>query len=329
MTKQTKLQRIGLFVLMTIALLFIADIQAFAQKKDYKPGEKIEYLAETYPKEVWEVGTFVEATPSGSQPIIRHKPNEFNPEGSQQATSWAKIRPLSAKTADRATVNNTEADNKTASAATTDFGTGLMTQEQIVIFLRTKIGDQPYSNPRLKELYEELAEMIKTRGVNFRYPGTEPDFEKTLAKYGANAYSNQVYFPLRDNYGEPTKESWLMGAWQLDKIGAAVDYTKNNRIYRQGEIGVGNVGTLSLKEDNTYVWKAANAKDSTSSKWRQATSEEMRHQGGFQIVLLKAKGGEDWIVMKDMNPYIKFEGIVVAQLNSRSIKELGSRGGKK
>jgi hypothetical protein len=228
--KQTNLQRIGSLVLLTIALLFIADIQAFAQKKDYKSGEKIEYLAETYPKEVWEVGTFVEATPSGSQPIIRHKPNEFNPEGSQQATSWAKIRPLSAKTADSATVNNTEADNKTASAATTDFGTGLMTQEQIVSFLRTKIGDKPYSNPRLKELYEELAEMIKTRGVNFRYPGTEPDFEKTLAKYGANSYSNQVYFPLRDNYGAPTKESWLMGAWQWTKSARRLITQKTTRL---------------------------------------------------------------------------------------------------
>jgi hypothetical protein len=35
----------------------------------------------------------------------------------------------------------------------------------------------------------------------------------------------------------------------------------------------------------------------------------MRHQGGFQIVLLKAKGGEDWIVMKDMNPYIKWKAL--------------------
>jgi hypothetical protein len=83
-----------------------------------------------------------------------------------------------------------------------------------------------------------------------------------------------------------------------------------------------------LNANGTYVWKAG-AKDSTNGKWRKATKEEMKYQGGDGIVLLKAKGGEDWIVMKDMNPYIKFEGIVVAQVNSRAIKEHGSRGGKK
>ena len=50
MTKQTNLQRIGSLVVMTIALFFIADIQAFAQKKDYKPGEKIEWKRSDYPE---------------------------------------------------------------------------------------------------------------------------------------------------------------------------------------------------------------------------------------------------------------------------------------
>lgn len=72
MTKQINLRRIGSLVLLTIALLFIADGQAFAQKKDYKPGEKIEY--NNYG--TWEEATFVEATPDDSQPIIREKPND-------------------------------------------------------------------------------------------------------------------------------------------------------------------------------------------------------------------------------------------------------------
>jgi hypothetical protein len=327
MNKHKGLQRIGLLVLLTIALLFIADIQAIAQKKDYKPGEKIEYLAETYPKEVWEVGTFVEASPGGSQPVIRQKPNEFFKEGFQLATQWEKIRPLGAGKATADTERKTqETKNKENTAETTnDFGTGLMTKEQVLHFLQTKLGDKPFENPRREAVIKELNEMIKARGVDFRSSEMSQEYSRNL--YAANG--SGVLIPLSYNYGEPTKQSWLMGAWRLDKIGAAVDYVKNNRVYRQGEIGVGNVGTLTLNANGTYVWKAANAKDSTDGKWRQATSEEMNYQGGFQIVLLKAKYGEDWIVMKNTSQYIKWEAIVVAQVNSRAIKEHGSRGGKK
>lgn len=325
MTKQTKLQRIGSLVLLIIALLFIADTQVIAQKKDYKPGEQIEYLAETYPKEVWEIGTFVEATPGGSQPIIRQKPNEFFKDGFQTATSWDKVRPLGAKKTTAVNEPKTEAtiNNENTNETTTDFGTGLMTQTEVLSFLQTKLGDKPFQNQRREEIKKELAEMIKARGLNFRYsPST--DFDSKLSKYGI---TSEVISPLWANFGTPTRESWLMGVWNLSKIGAAVDYTKNNRVYRQGEIAVGGVGALTIKADGTYVWKAG-TKDSTSGKWRKATKEEMRNQGGDGIVLLKAKGGEDWIVMHDRNTTLKGDWVNIYQLNWRQIKEVGSRSGK-
>ena len=324
MMQQTNFPRTGSLVLMTIALLFIADIQASAQKKDYKPGEKIEWKSSTYP-ETWEEATFLRATPDGTQPIIREKPNEFHKDGFQRATSWADIRPFSAKTSDKATVNNTEADNdKTASMATTDFGTGLMTQEQILSFLQGKLGDKPYA-PGSVEIKKELAEMIKARGLDFRHESST-DFYSKIAKYGAN--TSDLDFPLTYNYGEPTKESWLMGAWNLGKIGAAVDYVRNNRIYRQGEIGVANVGTLTLNANGTYIWKAG-AKDSTSGKWRKATKAEMQSAGGDGIVLLKAKTEYDWLVAKDRRTKLKGEWINISELGTRQINEYGSRGGKK
>jgi len=325
MMKQTILQRIGSLVLMTIALLFIADIQASAQKKDYKPGEKIEWKSSNYP-ETWEEATFVRATPDGSQPIIREKPNDFHKDGFQRGTSWTYIRPLSAKSADKATVNDTEADNnKTASAATTDFGTGLMTQEQVLSFLQTKLGDKPFQNPRREEIKKELPEMIKARGLDFHHESST-DFYSKIAKYGAN--TSDLDFPLTYNYGEPTKESWLMGAWNLGKIGAAVDYVRNNRVYRQGEIGVANVGTLTLNATGTYIWKAG-AKDSTSGKWRKATKAEMKSEGGDGLVLLEAKSGYDWIVTKNRRTKLKGEWINISELGTRQINEYGSRGGKK
>ncbi|MEO7660551.1 MAG: hypothetical protein ABIV48_13130 [Pyrinomonadaceae bacterium] len=334
MTKQTNLRRIRMFVLMAIAMLFIADIQASAQKKDYKPGEKIEYKSSGYP-EIWEEATFLRATPDGSQPIIRQMPNEFHKDGFQRGTSWADIRPLSAKPNKASVVTNqnenpvkdTGADkNGTTSEATNDLGNGLMTQAEVLSFLQTKLGDKPFQNPRREDIKKALAEMIKARGLNFRYSEVSQDYSGKLAKYGGN--TSEVSFPLRDNYGEPTKQSWLMGAWNLGKIGAAVDYVRNNRVYRQGEIGVANVGTLTLNANGTYVWKSATAQ-STNGKWRKATSEEMKSQGGDGIVLLKAKSGYDWIVSKNRTTTLKGEWIYISELGTRQINEYGSRGGKK
>lgn len=326
MTKKTILQRIGSLILITIALLFIADNQAFAQKKDYKPGEKIEYLAETYPKEVWEEGVFVRPNSDGRQPIIRQKPNEFNKGGFETATDWEKIRPLGTKKtiADNEQKTENTKNNQNTTETTKDFGSGLMTQADVLSFLQKKLGDNSSQTPRGEEIKKELVEMIKARGLDFRFE-TNSDFYSKLGKY---ALTSDVTFPLRYNYGAPTKESWLTGSWQLSKTGAAVDYEKNNRIYRQGEIAVGGVGALTIKADGAYVWNAG-AKDSTNGKWRKATKEEMREQGGDGIVLLKAKGGEDWIVMQDRNTTLKGDWINITQLNWRQIKERGWRSAKK
>ena len=332
MRTQTNWQRIGSLVLMTIALLFIVDTQASAQKKDYKPGEKIEYKSSGYP-EIWEEATFVRATPDGSQPIIRQIPNEFHKDGFQRAASWADIRAVSAKpnkvpvgtNQNENPVNATGADNRTTSEKTNDFGSGLMTQAEVLSFLETKLGDKPFQNPRREEIKKEVAEMIKARGLDFRFSSSDTAFYNKLAKYGA---TSDITFPLRDNYGVPPKQDRLMGAWKLGKIGAAVDYVRNNRVYRQGEIAVGNVGTLTLNANGTYVWKSATAQ-STNGKWREATKEEMKSQGGDGIVLLKAKTGYDWIVTKDRQTKLTGEWISISELGTRQINEYGSRGGKK
>ena len=327
MNNQTKLQRIGLLVLTTIVLLFIAD-QASAQKKDYKPGEKIEWKTSDYP-ETWEEVTFVKATPDGTQPIIREKPNQFHKDGFQQATSWTKIRPLSAKTTNKVPVNDTETENDaTTPAPTNDFGTGLITQAQIFSFLQAKIGDKAFVDPpREAGFKRELAEMIKARGLDFRFTSSDTVFWNKLAKYGG--LTGELNFPLTYNYGEPTKEKELMGAWNLGKIGAATTYVKNDRVYRQGEIGVGNIGTLSLNANGTYVWKSVLKAQPINGKWRKATKEEMTSVGGDGIVLLNAQGEYDWIVTKDRRTMNKGEWINISELRTRQINEFGSRGAKK
>ncbi|HVQ36011.1 MAG TPA: hypothetical protein VMS31_00665 [Pyrinomonadaceae bacterium] len=331
MTTQANWQRTGSLVLMTIALLLIVDTQASAQKKDYKPGEKIEYKSSGYP-EIWEAAIFDKVTPDGSQPIIRQMPNEFHRDGFQRTASWADIRPLSANP-NRVPVDTNQNDNPVNAAGADigitpekikNFGAGLMTQAEVLSFLQTEFGDKPFANPRREELKKELAEMIKVRGLDFRYSTALIDFNNKLGKYGM---TSEVIFPLRDNYGEPTKQSWLMGAWNLGKIGAAVDYVKNNRVYRQGEIGVASVGALTLNANGTYVWKSVMAQ-ATSGRWREASKKEMKSKGGDGIVLLKAKSGYDWIVTKDRTTTLKGEWISISELGTRQINEYGSRGGK-
>jgi hypothetical protein len=318
LTNRTR-QRIGSFVSLTTALLFLAGIQSSAQKKDYKPGERIEYRSSGYP-EVWEAAIFVSATADGSQPIIRQMPNQFYKEGYQRAASWTEIRAVSARPA-----VVTEVEKRSAPpATTTGAGVGLMTQAEVLGFLQTNLGDQPFQNPRRDAIKKELAEIVKARGLDFLFSSSDSAFYSKFSKFGA---TSELTFPLADNYGAPPRRGWLMGAWNLSKIGAAVDYVKNDRVYRQGEIGVGNVGTLALNANGTYAWKSVTAQ-STQGTWRDATREEMRSAGGDGIVLLKAKSGYEWIVTKNRRTTLPGDWISISELSSRQINEHGTRGAK-
>jgi len=114
--------------------------------------------------------------------------------------------------------------------ASTEFGTGLMTEEQVLSFVQTKTKNNSITGLEKMEVIEELVEAIKARGVNFRYEvGT--DFYNKFNSSGVS--DSTTTFPLQANYGAPTTESWLMGAWNMTKIGGVADYVKNNRVYRQ------------------------------------------------------------------------------------------------
>ena len=320
-----------------LALLGLASFSlAIAQEGRFKPGDKIEYR-ESKLSEVWEQGTYVGATPGGKQPIIRKKPNQFYPDGAQTAFDWESIRPLTArpatkapaeapaKSSDIAIVRNTpkpaapEAAVGTVAAAVTG---SLMTKAEILGYLETRLGAEPFAHPQREQIKKELAEAIKRRGVNFRYESVS-DFSNQLGKYGA---SSDIVFPIQANFGPPTQQPWLMGKWSLSKIGATVDRKGNDGyIYRQTEIGVKDVGSLTISADGTYVWQIGAPVGVARGAWRKATPDEMRYQGGDAIVLSKAKGGVDWIVHQDRVTDLKDDWINIAQLDSRQIREGGFR----
>jgi len=340
--------------LLILFSLMLASITAFAQTDRYKPGDKIEYL-ESPAKELWEPGVFMYATPDGKQPIIRKKPNEFYKDGAQTAYDWERIRPLNPGAKPQPTVRAAIPERPMitrppAALPTLPGGVSgppqrsipgtnqtvreipgrplhlpLMSKEQVLDFLQTRLGDQPFAHPQREQIKKELAEMIKQRGVDFRYE-TLSDFSNQLGKFGA---TSDIIFPLQANYGPPTKEPWLIGKWSLSKIGATVDYKGNDGyIYRQTEIGVKDVGSVIITADGKYTWNIDVPRGVAQGTWRKSTPAEMPYQGGDAIVLLKAKGGVDWIVHQDRVTELKGDWVNITQLDSRQIREGGFREAK-
>ncbi|HSH96567.1 MAG TPA: hypothetical protein VK968_20630, partial [Roseimicrobium sp.] len=305
-------------------------IQAADANPGFKAGDKIEYKPTSY-IDKWEEGTVISITPSGNQAIIRGKPNQFYKEGPQAAYSFDHVRPVGTKTAAPqtttpapATTTPTKAGAPVAKAGpvadTAPDARGLVTQQEILNFLKTRLGDQPFQNPDREKIKAELAEMIKRRGVNFRYVNLS-DFSNDLGKYGA---SSEIIFPIQDNFGPPTKLSQLMGKYSMDVIGGTVVYSENGQLYRRGEVGA-KAGILTINADGTYAWRAY-AKDTTeiNGKWRKAEASEMRYQGGDALVLLAAKAGWDWIVRQDRS-VDKGEWVVVSDLGTRQMREFGGK----
>lgn len=314
-----------------VAILFATV--AFAQEQQFNVGEKVEYKASGYP-EVWEVGTVVKLIPSSNQVLIQMKPTEFYPNGFERAFAVADVRRITARPTNEpsASTNNNERPRASGNAARTgratvadEGGTGLLTAQEVISYLRTRIGDDPWKNPQREQLLRELAAMIKRRGTNFRYAEGDTEFMNVAGKYGLLA--SDAGKAIDWNYGTPATLNWLTGTWSMIKVGAAVDYVRNNRVYRQGEIGA-TAGSLIINKDHTYVWNSRTGQSSKGT-WREATEEEMKYQGGAGIVLQKAKGGYDWIVTKVHLSGDKEPGINVAQVESRSVKEYGTRSGSR
>ena len=203
---------------------------------------------------------------------------------------------------------------------------GPMSQREILDYLAAKLGDKPFQHPQREQIRRELADAIKKRGVDFRYEAVS-DFSNQLGKYGA---TSEITFPIADNFGPPTPRKWLYGAWTMDIIGAPTYFVKGNSLYRRGEIGAKG-GLLTMSADGTYVWQAY-LNDPPArhvrGKWRNATPEEMRYQGGEGIVLLAAKSGWDWIVLQERSSQAG-DSIRVSDLSSRQMREFGGRKGQR
>ena len=290
------------------------------QDGPFKPGDRVEYKRYSYDKE-WSDGTVIRLTPSGKQVIVREKPNEFFKEGFERAYSLDEIRLVGAAPKPKEP-GQPKLTRPAPAPAPVARGGGLLTQADILNYLRTRLGDQPFQHPEREAIRKELGELIKQRGVNFRYQNLS-DFSNQLGKYGA---SSEVIFPIQDNYGPPTKQAFLMGTWSMDIIGAPVTVTRDDKVYRQGELGAKG-GVLTVSPNGTYTWQAYKNDAPVQllrGTWRKATPTEMRYQGGDGIVLLKAKSGWDWVMCQDRQA-TSGEWVRVAEVVSRQVREFGAR----
>ena len=202
-------------------------------------------------------------------------------------------------------------------------GIGLMSQGEILEYLRARIGDNPWTHPQKPQVIEALAAEIRRRGVDFTYE-TLSEFSTRLTNSGGN--ETTIPNSIGYNYGPPTEPEWHLGTWDMVVIGSTVDVVRGDRIYRQGEIGA-KTGFIQVAADGSYVWKLY-AQDPPSAyvhgRWRPATEQEMRYQGGAGIVLLGGKSGENWLMRADRKPGGE-DDMVVSLVETWAQREFGTR----
>ena len=313
-----KFIRFGFQITLLITVGVVLSVIVSAQPGQYKPGDKIEYKEMgTYP-EKWETGTYVRSTPDGSQPIIREKPSQFFPEGSERAASWETIRPLAQKPKDPVKPKDDPQPNP-KDVPPSDNGQGcaaVLTENDIAAYLEKNLGDDPFKDSRKKEQVEkDLAKMIRDCGVSFRYNGVGSPFYKRIEKFRLLTISTN---PLSRNFQKPVNQAWYLGTWR----------TGNQSTY--GWVIGTMSGTMTINANGTYTWKVGGSDPPSKvikGNWRAATDAEMAvsWQGGGGIVLLNSYGGFDRLVREDDESTEPGKWIDICDLATRGANYFGVR----
>ena len=187
------------------------------------------------------------------------------------------------------------------------------TKEEIIDYLKTRIGtDGPH--PKKEAVNLELRELIKKRGVSFRY-STLSDMSPMMKVGGIGSMIDAV----QANYGTPKPMSWLWGEWNVS--------TTSTRTFSLGD-AVNKMGFLVIEPDGKYLWKIKaddEANKWIDGKWREPTVDEMKWMGGAGIVLLGGEQGYDWIVHRDYTATDGQDWITIAVIDSRQTFRSGLR----
>lgn len=199
-------------------------------------------------------------------------------------------------------------------------GKGVMTEAEFFQLLEARLGEGPPVDTEREKVFTEMEALIKLRGVNFRVV----PLSETRKRLYALKIRGTVAATLHDNFGPPGLRAGLLGTWAVNKLAAAVDFDKDGKRFRDNEFGAGGAGALTLNANNTYSWRVPPVA-AVEGTWRAATAAEMQARGGDGIVLLKAKAGWDWIVVKDRITVPEGDRILISELTSGKVKEYGRK----
>ena len=289
------------FVFVTVS---ITDAQA-----EFKVGQRIEYKDKSYPKEVWMEGTVVKVLPEYHQVVVRWDPRDDYPSYThngvsiyEQAYNMDSVRPIAPKTennpkenSDFKPVDAPKADNTGRRTAKGGAGTGLMSKQEIIDYMKTN----GYANGQPKhdvQVCKDLIELMKKRGVKEAVPAGTEDSNVINANGCAGHWSTDVVEASVYNLGVPPTINWLAATWTLTKFGDTVySAPGDGYIYKQGP-KMGTQGALTINTNGNYAWNDGSRV--IKGTWRNATSDEMKTRGGTGIVLQNAAEGIDWLVVK-------------------------------
>ena len=262
---------------------------------------------------------------NGKQILIRHQ-TDFGP--AQAYYSPEDVKPLGAglpAAANPAAVQPAKAENPKPApqqpAPNPGGGGGLMTEAEVLGFLKGRLGDNPWA-PNRAQVLGELAQQVKSRGMAYHYSSENPLYQE-ISKFGMGS---DLTAPLDDNYGPPPKRGSLLGTWATEVNAPPVYFEKNNELWRHND-KVEKTGSLTINGGGTYSWKLSSGAV-VNGTWRAATETEMKTAGGEGLVLNQGRGGWDWIVTKYREPgppNMSQNWITIAELTTRQEREFGNR----
>lgn len=187
-------------------------------------------------------------------------------------------------------------------------GTGPLSKQQIIGYLKANAGRQGS-----QAASAAVVAAIKKRGVNFKANWQD------LPEFMQAGGDMTVRYAIGDNYGAPVNQQWLLGPWELQFTNATGFFASRD--------SAAKMGFVSIEPAHTYIWKIHQDDPPNlwiDGKWREATPEEMKYQGGAGIVLLNGEQHYDWIVHKDQTAE-SGEWINVADIQTRQVIRSGVR----
>jgi hypothetical protein len=300
--------------LLSAACLMIPETGLRAEEP-YKPGEVIEYKVGTADPPKWERGVIVKPLEGGKQYIIRQKPSEFFPEGSERAYSPSSLR-RPAKDSPKPPANPKPGATPPPIAGggeTRDFldgakdAKGLLSEEDVLAYARKVYGgadrEANEANMKRSDYSIQIRDYVKKHGTSFKASAIGKFYDAMTAQ-GTNSIN--IIHAINDNYGKHPKLEDYYGTFLLRSSNRGSSSVKPDgsgvkKIVVQD--AQAESGRLTINRDGTYEWELLRGDPPSkwlTGKWREAKPDEMfPTEGGPAIWLESAKNNDDYMVRMD------------------------------